>query len=164
MLENYYWNDNGKYQNELERLNKLMPSWGKTSNPYVNLFLTSSNLYYDVYNNGGGNIKDCYLEDIEAYVKPFANNIKGINFNCMLNTIVKNLKNEEKLEKFMDNVIEFVCDKDLSYDKYFAYFDNDKKILSYAKQEGLMEISFGNEKEFKDWTNHRINAWNFKVV
>lgn len=164
MLENCYWNDNGKYQNELERLNKLTPSWGKTTNPYLDLFLVSSGLYYDVYNNGGCNIRDCYVDDIEKCIKPFADDIKGINFNCTLNTIVKNLNNEEKLEKFMDDVIEFVSDKDLSYDKYLAYFDNDKKILSYEKQESLREISFGNKEDFEDWTNHRINAWNFKVV
>lgn len=163
-MNNTYWNNSGKYQSEVDRINELMPSWGRTNNPYLNLFLTASSLYYDVYNNGGCNIKDCYVKNIETYIKPYAEDIKGINFKCTLNTIIKNLRNEEKLEKFLDSIVEFVSDKDLSYDRYVAYFDNDKKIISYEKKEGLREISFGNKEDFEDWTGHRINVWKFKVI
>ena len=166
-MKNTYWNESGKYQEKVNEIYNLMPSWGKTNNPYMNLFLTASKLYYDVYNNGGGNIRDCYVDDIEKYIKPYAEDVKckkGINFECALNTIIKNLRNEEKLENFLDSVIEFISDKDLSYDKYIAYFDNERELISYEKQEGFNEISFGNKEDFESWTGHRINSWGYKVV
>lgn len=163
-MEKTYWNSQGKFQKESDKISKLMPCWGKTNNPYLNLYLTASSLYYDVYNNGGGNIIDSYVKDIEQYIKPYANELKGINFNCTINTIIKNLKTEEKLEKFVDSVIEFVMYKDLSYDKYCAYFSNETEVISFEKKEGLDEISFGNKEDFESWTGHRINVWNYKVV
>lgn len=163
-MENTYWNECGKNQELLKKIEEITPNWGKTGNKYVDLFLVSSNLYYDVYNNGGGNIRDCYVDSIEKYIKPFADDIKGINFNCTLNTIIKNLKNEEKLEKFMDNIIEFVSDKDLSYEQYLAYYDFDNKILSYQKQDGFSKISFGNKKDFEDWTSHRLNVNKYTLI
>lgn len=55
-MEKTYWNSLGKYQDEVDRINKLVPSRGRTDNRYMNLFLVASNLYYDMYNNDGCNI------------------------------------------------------------------------------------------------------------
>ena len=163
-MENTYWNEEGKYQAEADRINDLMPSWGKTENKYMNLFLIASNIYYDIYNNGGGNIKDSLEEYVENYIKPFANEIKAINFNVTLNTIYRNLKKEEKLERFMDEVVELVSDKDLSYTKYVVYFDNNKEKLSFTEKEGFSEISFGEKDQYDSWIDHRVNVWNYEVV
>lgn len=163
MLKNSYWNHTGKYQNESEELEKLMPHWGRTTNSYMNLFIVASQLYYDVYNNSGCNIEDCYVDDIEKYIKPYAKELKGINFKCSLRTIVNNLMNKEKLENFLDSVMEFISDKDLSYRKYLAYFDNNNHLLSYDKKEGYYEISFGEKEEFERWINNRKNS-GYKLI
>lgn len=163
-MKKTYWNSLGRYQEESDRIGELMPSRGKTDNKYMNLFLVASKLYYDVYNNGGCNIKDCYKDDIDKYIKPFANDIKAINFNVTLNTIYRNLKKEEKLERFMDEVIELVSDKDLSYTKYVVYFDNANEKLSYSEKEGFSEVSFGEKEDYESWVNHRINEWNYQLV
>lgn len=55
-MEKTYWNSLGKYQDEVDRINKLVPSRSRTDNRYMNLFLVASNLYYDMYNNDGCNI------------------------------------------------------------------------------------------------------------
>lgn len=163
-MKKNYWNESGKYQSEVERISNLKPSWGRTDNAYMNLYLVATNLYYDVYNNGGCNIKDCYAKDIDTYVKPFANEIKAINFDVTLNTIYRNLKNEEKLERFIDEVIEFISDKDLSYTKYAVYVDFKNEKVSYTEREGFEEMSFGEEDEYKSWTDHRINQFKYELV
>lgn len=163
-MKSNYWNGNGKCQTEVDRLCDLMPSLGKTDNKYMNLFLIVNKLYYDVYNNGGGNIKNSLEDYVENYIKPFANEIKAINFNVTLNTIYRNLKNEVKLEKFLDEVILLVSDKDLSYTKYVVYYDYNNEKLSYSKKEGFNEISFGERDQYDNWINHIINEWNYEVA
>ncbi|PLS19240.1 hypothetical protein CVD28_02180 [Bacillus sp. M6-12] len=161
---NTYWNENGKFEVEIKQLNDLRPDWGMTDNPYINLFIIASNVYYDVYNNGGGNLRDNYPRKIEEYFVPFASELKSLRLNVKMDTIIRNLKKKEKLERFLDEVILYVQDKDLNYDKHTIYFDNDKEEVSKTKVEGFSVITFGNQKDCTDWVNHRMNAWNFKMV
>lgn len=163
-MENTYWNGKGKHESESKRIAELIPRFGITNNPYLNLFITSSCLYYDIYNNGGCNIKECYQEDIEKYIVPYADEIKSINFKCKLDTIYRNLKNKEKLESFMDSIIEFVSNKDLSYDKYVIYYNLKKELLSYDKKEGFEEVTFGNKEELEKWQSEIIRIYNAKVI
>lgn len=55
MTTNTYWNKNGKYQNAVDVLNKLIPTEGPVSsllkNPHLEKFRKASNCYYDLYNN-----------------------------------------------------------------------------------------------------------------
>ena len=60
-----YWNNNGKHQEWVEKINDTMPSMYDTDNYYMNVFIAFSNIYYDIYNNGGGNIEDgCYDDSL----------------------------------------------------------------------------------------------------
>jgi DNA-dependent RNA polymerase auxiliary subunit epsilon len=161
---NTYWNENGKHQKELNRLNGLLPNWGMTDNPYMNLFIIASNIYYDVYNNSGCNLKDNYLKKIEEYITPLAHELKSLRFDVKIETLVRNLKNKEKLEKFLDEVVTHVQDKDLSYDKHTLFFDNEKEELSKTEVEGFSVITFGNEKDYSDWMNFRMKQWNYKLI
>lgn len=163
-MENTYWNEKGKFQKEADTILNLMPNVGKTSNPFLNLFITATGLYYDVYNNGGCNIRECFMRDIENYIKPYASELDGINFKCTDQTILKNLKTLPKLEKFIDSVVSFVSSKDLSYDKYSAYFSNKDEVISFESKEGLDVVTFGNKKDFDEWVNHRVDVWLFKIV
>jgi hypothetical protein len=52
-----YWNNKGKYQKEADTLAKLVPNSGEASDPKVDLFRRVQNLYYEIFNNGGGNLE-----------------------------------------------------------------------------------------------------------
>jgi len=52
---NTYWNHNGKQQALADRLEERVPTAGEACEK-VELFRLIANVYYDVYNNGGGNL------------------------------------------------------------------------------------------------------------
>lgn len=163
-MENTYWNGKGNHQKELDRIDGLKPSWGMTTNKYMNLFITASNVYYDVYNNSGCNLADCYDAKIEEYIMPFADDIKSLRLNVQLKTLIKNFKNEKKLEAFMDEVILYLQDKDLNFEVFRVFFSNEKEELSKNMKEGLSEVTFGLQENYDDWVNHRVDNWKFTWV
>lgn len=61
-----YWNSEGKYQEEADQLEKLVPSEGHCQNNDVDLFRVASNIYYDILNNGGCNLNMDHHE-VEVY-------------------------------------------------------------------------------------------------
>lgn len=164
MNKNTYWNDNGKYQEERSELNKLIPDYGYTSNAYLNLYLITLNVYYDVYNNGGCNLEDTYAESIEKYMLPFASDLKALRLNVKMKTLIKNFMNEEKLESFMDEVILFVSTKDLNFTMYTLYFNDKKEELSKTYKDGYSTITFGNLEDFDHGARSRALYWNYTLV
>ncbi len=57
--ENTYWNKRGKHQAKFDQLHcDLVPNEGFASTEHGELLRMVSNVYYDVYNNGGCNL-DC---------------------------------------------------------------------------------------------------------
>lgn len=163
-MTNTYWNNEGKHQEAVERLNEQAPSWGMTDNKFMNLFIVASTVYYDVYNNGGCNLKDSFSERVETYLLPFEGELKSLRLNVKMETLFRNFKNSDKLERFLDEVVLYLQDKDLSYDKHSIYFDNVKEELSRTEIEGYMVITFGNKEDCENWVNHRLNNWKYKMV
>lgn len=163
-MENTYWNENGKHQKEVEKLNKLLPSNGMTKNMYMNLFITVSNVYYDVYNNDGCNLADCYEDVIREYIMPFADDIKSLRLNVQMKTLIRNFKNETKLERFMDEVVLYLQDKDLNFEMLQVFFSNEKEELSKNMKEGFSDVTFGLQEDYDDWVNHRVDNWKFTWV
>lgn len=163
-MENTYWNSNGNHQEELNRINGLKPSWGMTTNKYINLFITASNVYYDVYNNGGCNLADCYEGQIREFIMPFVDDIKSLRLNVQMKTLIRNFKNEKKLEAFMDEVVLYLQDKDLSFEMFQVFFSNKKEELSKNMKEGFLNVTFGLQEEYNDWVNHRVDNWKFTWV
>ena len=51
-----YWNKNGKYQKQADILDRLIPDEGLAQDTRGELFRRASNLYYELYNNGGSNM------------------------------------------------------------------------------------------------------------
>jgi len=103
MQEKMYWNGNGKYQEESDKINDLMPGYGYTDNDYMNLFISISNIYSRVYNDG-----DSFIEFDEkiGYITPFEKDIcfdKHIDYSG------------QELEELVDRVVEFIKDKNLSF-------------------------------------------------
>ena len=56
MKENTYWNNNGRFQMYVKKLDVLIPDIGEVNEPRKNKalekFRVASNFYYDLYNNG----------------------------------------------------------------------------------------------------------------
>lgn len=52
MTELTYWNNKGNFQKLAVELDKLIPSVGGCSDPYLEMFRIVRNVYYDIYNNG----------------------------------------------------------------------------------------------------------------
>ena len=52
---NSYWNSNGNYQSDFDRLCKLMPASGKCDTKAGEMIRAANRLCYDFYNNGMGN-------------------------------------------------------------------------------------------------------------
>ncbi len=159
IMENTYWSGNGKYQAFVEHLEDKLPSWGYTSNVYMNLFITMSHLYYDAYNNGGGNIPDCYMGDFHRNVKPYLPDInphKFIDFDADI------LEDAQAVELAMDQALEFLKDKDLSFHEYKVWSSNKEECISRIepsearKAKGdWFEVTFGSPETMEDWCMRR---------
>ena len=104
-MKNMYWNETGKYQQEADKLNDLMPDYGYTTNDYMNIFITISKIYYRKYNDGDSIFE--FEDRVSKYIEPFA---EQIDFNSY-----KDYDGQE-LEDLVSQVIEFIKDKDLSYE------------------------------------------------
>lgn len=61
-----YWAESGKYQKEYELLwQHLVPPAGPANSPAGELLRSVSNVYYDYYNNGGGNL-DVFSDRVQT--------------------------------------------------------------------------------------------------
>lgn len=161
-MEKKYWNGTGKYQKELERMEQLIPIMGRTDNKYMNLFLVATNIYYDVYNNGGCNISCCYMDDVEKYLIPFNSEFR-MSFIGDPEKIEKRFCNKKTLENFMNRAIELVIDKDLTYTQYVIYSDCDSDKISKEPKAGFEKIVFGEKDCYNRYIENRLK-WGFEMV
>lgn len=51
-----YWSENGLYQAQSDQIAKDVPASGHAQNVAVELYRCAQNVYYEIYNNGGGNM------------------------------------------------------------------------------------------------------------
>lgn len=110
-----YWNNDGKYQKDMEKFTDLIPNEGESDNPKIELLRNATNIYYD-YNNNGFCNKDNY-EVAVAVVKKHTGielmewgggeieDPDGDGFD-MIKTPEKG--DDALAEKMMDKVIELV--------------------------------------------------------
>ena len=147
-----YWNNNGKHQEWVERINDTIPSMYDTDNYYMNVFIAFSNIYYDIYNNGGGNIEDgCYDDSLRLL-----DNFLGLgNFNWYQAS-----HDFDYLEDKANEVFEKLIAQDLSFENYGFWNEWKNSLISLNKQEGenWSYITCGTkenmEKEFKTRQNY----------
>ncbi|MCP6727123.1 MAG: hypothetical protein KJI69_03805 [Patescibacteria group bacterium] len=121
-IERSYWSQKGKYQNEADVLNKLVPNEGESPDRNVDLYRRASNLYYEIFNNGGDNLEG---EGNDFEVRRFEN--EGFDLP------ITNLLIEE-LNKIDDNN-ELIGDRD----KYFEGAQNEMDTLMDQVIEQIME-------------------------
>ena len=152
-MENTYWNGCGKHQDFLEQLEEKAPGHGFTSNVFMNLHLTMANLYYDAYNNGGGNIEECYARYYAQNVQPYLPDIRLEPFlNCDFPV----------MEQMMDRALEYLQDKPLDFPLYTVWlngkgdeFSHIEPVFPEAQQEGWRPVTFGMEDELNKWCSVR---------
>lgn len=63
-----YWEKTGKYQKEYDILSKRIPDKGESFDTRIELLRCASNIYYDIFNNGGCNLADEDRGDEYRYV------------------------------------------------------------------------------------------------
>ena len=73
--KNTYWNNKGKHQIESGVLEDLVPATGKAEGD-IEIFRCITNIYYDIYNNGGGNlgVRSDELKSVKSHLEA-----QGIN-------------------------------------------------------------------------------------
>ena len=93
-----YWNHNGKHQKQYELMyEELVPKRGTADTVSGELMRSMVNLYYDVYNNGGCNIKYCYKTEVNLIKEALGRKTLPAHSNF------------EGWEKIVNDVIELVA-------------------------------------------------------
>lgn len=137
-----YWNNNGKYQKFVDEKLKMIPDIYFTDNEYMNLFIEINKLYYDIYNNGGRNSVLDKVQRIKSVIKNFS--------------FQKCISDHNYLEERTDEVLEYLQNKDLSFENHGFWYEWKNRLISLNKQEGenWSYITCGTkdnmEKEFKN--------------
>lgn len=154
-MEQTYWNQQGKYQQWVDKISETTPDMHYTDNKYMNVFIAMNNIYHDVYNNGGGNILDGCYKDALKFIQGFIG-----KFNSR--TAIKDLN---YLEGKANEVFAKLMDQDLYFENHGFWNEWKNSKISMYKQEGeyWTYITCGTkenvEKEFE-----RRKSYGFKVV
>lgn len=146
-----YWSEKGKYQEEYELLETLIPSEGHAKNIDVDLVVMGSNIYYEVHNNGGCNFNNprflVYLDTIEGYgidlgvIRQLQESGEVIDHDDECDPIYKAEEPDfdeacKKCDDIMDELIERVDPDIIEECRDLKEAEEDKKIEeSKAKQE-----------------------------
>ena len=150
-----YWNNQGKYQDWVNEIGETVPSMYDTDNKHMNIFIAMSNIYYDIYNNGGcnlsGSIRKKELDNIREFVGRF--NLK------------RAIKERDYLEERTNAVFEKLLDKDLSFVNHGFWNEWRQRKISMTKQEGedWIYITCGTEENVRIEFEARKN-YGFTVV
>lgn len=68
-MENTYWNSKGKHQELYNKLEKeLVPASGRATTVAGEMLRGAANTYYDLYNNGGGNLDSARAKDMSEFL------------------------------------------------------------------------------------------------
>lgn len=159
-MEKSYWNEAGKHQAFCDIALDKAPSFGYTSNIYLNSLIAMSHLYYDAYNNGGCNIEDVYQRDFNTYVKPLFPNFDILDFIY---------GNEMKMEQTMDRLLEYLQDKPLDYEVYSIWWSYNDKVLTRVEPTDksgpeFSPVTFGNPETLNRWCAEQIAFCHVKDI
>ncbi len=143
-----YWNGNGRHQRLLMRLEELIPSYGYTRSLPLNALIAAEHLYYDVHNNGGCNIADCYMRDVRRYLKPYWGEFP-------VNAFLRG--DSRRMEQAMDALLEKIGNEPieaLDAEEFWFWATNDRKLISLTEPEnkdGWFCMVFGTAVDMAEW-------------
>lgn len=147
---NIYWDGTGKYQGWVDTVSKTMPTYNKTDNEYMNVFISICKIYYEIYNNGGGNLYDgVYGEDIDI-INEYLSKLEPEAHETF--SWKQAIDEPEYLESKMNEIIETLLDKDLTFVNHGFWVNYDKRELSLVEQKGeyWFYITYGTEANADD--------------
>lgn len=159
-MKNSYWNGTGRHQKVADKLGALTPDLGYTSSRWLNAFICLSKLYYDYYNNGGGNIEDCYMDEVSTYIMPL---FPAFQVSAFVDG------DEKKMEQQMDivlNILGRVSDADLQPKLCFVWFNDTNNLMTIQPFDGIentpgwTRVSFGTEQSRQDWCRIHL-SWGY---
>jgi hypothetical protein len=101
-----YWDNNGQYEDKAAELQELVPSSGETDTLRGELWRAATKIYYDYYNNGWGNDWRAPFAFIDKYGN-MSPDVSEYLFDHA-SGIVVGRGEDMKLEKFIDEIIEFI--------------------------------------------------------
>src|SRR6056300_255501 len=111
-MENTYWNKQGKYQEDFDRLIKLMPDYGPAPTVGGEMMRAANRLVYDFYNNGMGNNTSGAINylDRQGVMDRDNTNVFGVIYEYTRGRVYSGGYNGDSLqtaiEKMMDMTIE----------------------------------------------------------
>ncbi len=148
-----YWNGDGMHQQLLERLEDLIPSLGYTASQPLNALIAAEHLYYDAHNNGGCNIRDCYMRDVNRYLKPYMHAFP-------VNAFVR--QDSRRMEAAMDALIEKIGNESiekLEAEEFCLWLSNGQKLISITEPQDKRNwhcVTFGQPQMMREWAqNHK---------
>ena len=159
-MENSYWNGNGKHQELLKQFESKSPIIGYTHNVNMNLFITTSNLYYDYFNNGGGNVADVYMEHYERNIKPY---LPEFDIDAFM------YGPDEMVERAMDETLQYLEGKSMDYQVHTVWLDFEKNSFSREKpidneDSKWRVITFGTKERMLEWCKNRIASYDGRDI
>lgn len=123
MTKKTYWNSNGKYQAEYDKIHpQLIQDSGEASTKHGELLRCVTNCYYDLYNNGGGNWDGNREEQFEHVIEnknllvecASQEGLSASEFSELLDSIELTMDNAWKLEDWSMGCV-YRCDDYLVY-------------------------------------------------
>ena len=159
-IDAVYWNGHGEEQPYVAMLNQYTPNIGSPTTEPIDLFIAIQRVYYDIYNNGGGNLFD-RDQPLKAYVDTVK---KAIAFDLRKAADSKTYLEEKTTEAFR-LVKSHPLDEVLNFPIYTVYQNWDGSTLAgYAKNNKFKPVTFADEKDMLEWIGHRLNNWNWKWI
>lgn len=153
-----YWNEHGAHQQDAAHLADLIPTVGFTGNGYLDCYIGMSRLYYDLYNNGGGNVADGCHNDAVKKVKRVIREFSVDKFLC----------DEEYAESMMDKAVVIASTHDDDYCKYTVKIRDDTKEywLGASNDDPLntLFVNFGDPLERDEYLAQRCHGYKAWVL
>ena len=109
-----YWNHKGRFQEEYQEIQTLVPAEGDAPTTIGQMLRYASKLYYDIYNNGGGNIEDSYQENkrfLLLHAESFRETAREIgvkDFATKLELFCTNNASDKENDEVIDVIISYV--------------------------------------------------------
>ena len=122
-----YWGSEGKYQTQSDQIAEDVPAEGHAQNIAVELFRCAQNVYYEIYNNGGGNM------GCDAY----QSNSHEFNKNMQLQHIASYGIDTSKLDDLVEKMVEeYETERDRDY---YDNSESEAMVEELWKDGGFMD-------------------------
>lgn len=122
-----YWNSNGLYQTQSDQIAQDIPAEGHAQNVAVELYRCAQNVYYEIYNNGGGNM------GCDAY----QNNDHEFSKNTQLRHIASYGIDTSELDELVEKMVE-EYEREREHD-YYDDSESEAMVKELWKEGGFMD-------------------------